>query len=94
MGEIFEATKHGFKKHLWTIGSHEQFYTEYFFQPLRIRAIERLEQAPNFRCNFNQESFLASSNRTEPASGEGIAHASQAKKPVSSMRRRDHPCRD
>jgi hypothetical protein len=31
MGEIVEATKPGLKKHLWTIGSHEQFYTEYFF---------------------------------------------------------------
>jgi hypothetical protein len=31
MGEIVEATKPRLEKHLWTIGSHEQFYTEYFF---------------------------------------------------------------
>jgi hypothetical protein len=75
--------------------SSEQFYTDFFIltsenQDDRDAKAKR----PGFQFTFQKDAHPASSNRTEPTSGEGKAHAfsrcvvhAQAKKPVPSMRR-------
>jgi hypothetical protein len=80
----------------------EQFYTDFLIltsenQDDRDAKAKR----PGFQFNFQKDAHPASSNRTEPASDEGKAHAfsrwvthAQTKKPVPNMRRRDRSCRD
>jgi hypothetical protein len=75
--------------------SSEQFYTDFLIltsenQDDRDAKAKR----PGFQFTFQKDAHPASSNRTEPTSGEGKAHAfsrcvvhAQAKKPVPSMRR-------
>jgi hypothetical protein len=60
----------------------------------------RKAKRPGVQFNFQNDAHPASSNRTEPTSGGGKAHAfsrcvvhAQAR-PVPSMRRRDRSCRD
>ena len=56
------------------------------------------QSARAFQFNFQQNLYQASSDRTEPASGEGKARAfsrcAAHPQPVPSMRRRDRACRD